>query len=837
MEEVQCDKCLCRSYCAVQSQNQGVRDTPKWRVQSELVEEQHQTTTFDDQVIAPTIAPATRYSDLDVSDPTTSSELGDFLKRPVRIYSSTWTTAEGTGVRDEIDPWYLYLNNANIKYKLNNYGYIRGNLHVKVVINASPFYYGACLVNYTPMSAYHGRTAEVTNAMFYIPESQKPSFMIYPQESKGGDLILPFYYNANYLRLTSAADITAMGKMALVVYSPLRSANGAVGTGCSIQMYAWLEDPVLAGPTVGLAVQSRDEYGSGPISGPASAAAKFAATLKKVPYIGRFATATEIGAKAISGMAQIFGFTNVPVIEPARPVTMLAGPQLASAQIGHVVQKLAFDPKTELTVDNGAIGFTNTDELTIASMTQRKSFLCKTTWTSAQAIDTNLFNVLVSPNMFDSVPLTGQTRIAMTPLDMVQRMFRNWRGDVIFTFRVVASKYHKGRLRLSYDPVDQTIVSTGDVGAVVQNLIYDLGHEEEEVEFRVPYSAATSWLRSGTNITTKGWNVDGTPLIRNRLYDNGVLTLKVLTLLTSPVATSSVDILIFVRAADNFEVANPCSIEGNFSQFAVQSQDERTPTPMAIKEDGGDCSAIVSERNRIYMGEQVRTLRHLLRRYTFMDRTYGTTGVVGNLKATMSRYPVHWGYTSNGLHTARNRAGTLDVPFNWVQTVPYHFISQCFLGQRGAIHWTVSGVTGSYVPFKLRRQTAGAITSADVMPWSVTASSLTYSGSVIRGQWTRSDDAAGCAVANMGNSNSLNVSAPDYSTHKFHSTAALMGNAWGTDPASVNDALEFEYPAVLNATSMNFDRYFSVGTDFNLVNFMYVPLWYVYDTTPAAAAV
>lgn len=825
---------MCRDQTAEFSSQDTVFNNTVWIVQS-VLEVQHQTTTFDDQVAAPTIAPITRYRDLDVSDPTTSSELGDFLSRPVQIYNGSWTTAEGVGFKQALFPWADYLSNANIKYKLNNYGFIRGKLHVKVVINASPFYYGACLLNYTPMPLYHGRDSEAAGNMFYVPESQKPSFMIYPQECKGGEMVLPFYYNKNYLDLTSLEDITEFGQLDLIIYAPLRSANGAVGTGCSIQMYAWMEDVVLAGPTVKLAVQSQDEYGTGLVSAPASAVARFAAHLKKVPYIGQFATATEIGAKAISGMAQIFGFTNVPVIEPAQQVNVVAAPQIASSQIGHPMQKLAFDPKTELTVDNGAVGFSSEDELAIQNMVTRKSFLCKTTWTNATTVDTNLFSTLITPNMFDSIGQTNATRLAMTPMDMVQRMFRFWRGDIIFTFRIVASKYHKGRLRLAYDPVSSSVISTGDIGAMVQNTIYDLGHEEEEIEFRVPYSAAVSWLQCKTNITSKAWRVDGGALVKNNFFDNGVLTMKVLTILTAPVATSTVDILVFVRGAENMEFAAPAPIEGNFSQWAVQSQDERTPTTLSIEEEGGDCGGIISQRNRIYMGEQVRSLRHLLRRMSYVDRVYATPAVVGNTIGTMSRFPVSWGYNDYGIHKARNKANTADVSFNWVQTLPYHLMASCFLGQRGSFNWTFTGTVLSAVPFKVKRYTH-PFSTADPMPWVTTAATASYTGNQALIQWSRGNDATGGALSNSNNCNALNIVSPDYSGHKFRSTEAIMGNFWSDDPASALEALQFEFPTVAG-TNYSFDRYFGVGTDFNFTYFMYVPLWYVYNTVPLAPSV
>jgi len=32
----------------------------------------------------------------------------------------------------------------------------------------------------------------------------------------------------------------------------------------------------------------------------------------------------------------------------------------------------------------------------------------------------------------------------MTPMAWLSNLFANWRGDVIFTFKIIASQYHKG---------------------------------------------------------------------------------------------------------------------------------------------------------------------------------------------------------------------------------------------------------------------------------------------------------------------------------------------------------------------------------------------------------
>ena len=82
--------------------------------------------------------------------------LEKFLSRPVRIMNRTWLESDTTGFVVKINPWYEYLNSSFIKKKIDNYAWFRGNLHIKVVVNASPFYYGLAMFSYNPIQDYNG---------------------------------------------------------------------------------------------------------------------------------------------------------------------------------------------------------------------------------------------------------------------------------------------------------------------------------------------------------------------------------------------------------------------------------------------------------------------------------------------------------------------------------------------------------------------------------------------------------------------------------------------------------------------------------------------------------
>jgi len=345
-------------------------------------------------------------------DSSTNSSLADFLSRPVSIFNDTWT--EALVYSNSLQPWHLFFNNAAIKKKLDNYYMLRCNLKIKLVINASPFYYGMLQTSYQPLSdgAGNGYDPCPLNGggtllpIEYMGKSQRPHFYSYPQTCQGGEMTLPFFYNKQWLDVTVANDLKEMGYLSLFSLTTLKNANGVSGDAISIQIYAWAEDVELAGPTCDLALQTEDEYAQdGIISGPASALARFAGKTNIAAdalagvtngmslLIKPFATATSLVATAIGSAAQLFGFTNVPVLADVHAMKGQPFPQLASTQIGTPVEKLTLDSKNELCVDAASMGVDSNDELLISNIVSRESFIDNFVWAATDTTDTLLWNV------------------------------------------------------------------------------------------------------------------------------------------------------------------------------------------------------------------------------------------------------------------------------------------------------------------------------------------------------------------------------------------------------------------------------------------------------------
>jgi len=833
--------------CAELLDVQGdVMEEPVLSASSGMSQTVAQNVQFNDSAPGMTAGLDRGYDGVSAADQTENMDFVKFLSRPVRIGAFTWNEADAVGTSHTFNPWNLYFTDTRVKYKLNNFAFIQCKLKVKVLINASPFYYGAMYMGYQPLPTLTPSTiVNDTGTRYLIPYSQRPHIWINPQNNEAGEMTLPYFNQANWINAQSAQAMTDMGQLTFLNYTTLASANGVVGTGVSIAIYAWAEDVKLSGPSIGLATQcdeyeeQADEYGNGVVSTPASAIASAAKWFEKIPIIGRFATATRIGASAVSSIASLFGFTNVPVVADTHPFRPEAFPKFASTEIGFPIEKLTLDPKNELSVDPSIIGLDPTDEMVISHLVQRESYLTTTVWSTTNAIDDILFTSRVMPNLYDNDNGTSP-KIYMTPMSWISSLFRSWRGDIIFKFKIVASVFHKGRLRISFDPAGYTAenITTDAASAnVVFTSIVDLG-ESNEVEFRVPYQQATAFLLNPNNLLASQipWSTSLTPPFnRNGLFDNGTITVRVQTTLTAPVATSAVSILVFVRAAENLEFANPTNLSAFMSSFQVQSGEYTESSITAPHIIGTDTPNTVDERYLMNFGESVKSLRQLFRRSTLVSTAaFNNTAAVefSILQKTFGKIPGMYGYDPNGINAAHGIVVPATIfQFNYSQMIPLTWILPGFITYRGSTHWTFN-VEGPAPVGHIRVHRVNYNTTA-------TASEITINS--IRG--TQSFNAAffvnncppgssGQALTNQQTNAGMNVSCPMYSNFRMESTnPANYTKGIQTDGSNLDFfQLEVMTDSVSGVSDVGVRvwSYNSIGTDFGCHFFLNVPVMWQY---------
>jgi len=791
-------------------------------------------------------------------DGTSNTDLGRFLSRPTLIDTRTWTTASAIGVTGSVlEPWYLFMNDTIIKRKLESYAFIRANLHIKVMVNATPFHFGMMRVAYEPSVNATGtgfsnsrvRPGTATSPLLG-PYSQMPGTWVTPADNSGGEFVVPFFLHSSWLSLSSLSDVKSMGNLTYFIAAPLGVASASGSTSVLVSTYAWLDNVELSGSTNQLVLQAKDEY-VGPVSGTAQMVANAARALREAPLIGRFARASEIGATAIRDIASMFGFTNIPNIADVDAFVPLPAPHLATAQISVPFQKLTLDPKQELSVDPTIVGIPQEDELALSNFTSKWSFFAATGWSTTDNAGTVIWNARISPMLFgtnvvyDAGVVERARRIYHTPLSYAAMLFQHWRGDIELEIRIVCTKFHKGRLRVSWDPRGGT-GTTAPPDNSVYTTILDIA-ESNVASFRIPFHQAFPWLRN-RGIVAENWTV-GNALSYDGRYDNGLITVSVMTPLISPVSPQNLSILFFIRGADNFELANPRSHLGESSNstppsfFAVQAKDEVLISPEA--QLLGDVSKNHTERYGMNFGEAVASLRTLLHRMSMYDSVpiNGASFTrLGLFRKSYSRIPPVFGYDPLGLSGASKVVTAGTAQFNFVPTHPIAYLAFAFAGFRGSVNYTAAVAVEPSPPgtISVQRVTDSTFASnrrgayATTLNTGGTSSGANRSlnGWAIVGQ-------AGAALTSSTSNSIISWNYPDENGAILAYTSpyyAMTGNDadWTSSQGNLLEVLVKQSVANTSTDAGTVTTYAGTGPDFNLLWFICCPTVDYYTALPAA---
>lgn len=774
-----------------------------------------------------------------LNDQSTGMDLGTFLKRPVLIKTITYADSDSPPAQTTFQPWFLFMNNTAIQRKLNNFAYIRGDLHIKAVVNATPFTMGAYLLDYQPLTDLTPSTISGASFATFIQRTQRPHMILYMSESEGGEMVCPFVYTQDWLRLKDSNEIKQMGLVTGSEMVLMTSANGQSGISATISIFAWMENVELSGTTMELAAQAEAiEYNpSRPLSSTASAVAAAASHLKRIPIIGRFATATEMGARLLAQGFAAFGFTNVPIISSIVPYRPSAAPPMATAEIGFPYERLTVDPKNELSIDPSTVGCRSEDPLAIGNIVGREAYLTIVQWTDAMAADTMIFQSAVTPALWDYAAITGGTQIYPTPMAWVSDLFQWWRGDIIFRFRAVATPFHKGRLRITFDPQGD-LSSVADNTTVSYTEFMDLG-SSRECTMRVPFRQARHWLSCSTMTNTKYWQTSGFSALHTEGITNGSISVRVLTKLQAPVTPATLGIQVFVKAAGNFQFAGP---NEEYTPSVLLSTFAPQATAVVL---GNRVSSPAREEYLEYMGEAITSLRQLLRRMTrsFIENAVQTTssGLLAVAFHTQSRFPTMFGYDPNGFDQAVSITGGAPAAFNFVPRHPMAWVMAGFVGVRGSTHWNY--IVDGTAPCA-RVAAYRDIAAPNAASWSGTTflaptTRQGYARLLLQNDFAGS---AGQATNSQPTQQSLSVSYPFYSQFKFQSASPLYNAGANTStPVTANDNNRQRVSVVVTtptakqtwASSMMYS-WAGIGTDFDLIWFLNAPTIYKYSSLPAA---
>jgi hypothetical protein len=268
-----------------------------------------------------------------------------------------------------------------------------------------------------------------------------------------------------------------------------------------------------------------------------------------------------------------------------------------------------------------------------------------------------------------------------------------------YRFQIVSSSFHKGRLRIGFDP--STVPSSPEYNVNYQRIV-DIS-KDRDVTIEVGPAQTTALMENfqhslGDNDTSM-FSTSGTPLTFNP--GNGFIFVSVLNELTVPNSEidNDIEINVFVSAGDDFEVFVPTSSEivglayfdQATSQSGIEPQSgvEEAPNAIASENDNAPFSTnvermgtneqVLTDVNKVFAGESIASFRPLLKRAMLHESLEYTNGQ--RISSYIRCYfPKLQGYSPD----AQGANG-----YNYVPTNLLHWVRYAFSGHRGSIRWKV----------------------------------------------------------------------------------------------------------------------------------------------------
>lgn len=697
--------------------------------------------TYVDEVAGYTNTVEDIYDSVRTAATATDVPLASFLSRPVKILEFQWNI--GTPATGFFYPWRLFFSNPRVANRLNNFRLLQAKLHVKFVINGTPFHYGRLITSYYPMADYDDTINVTFNDADLVLHSQRMHLLLNPSENEGGEMVLPMFWWKNTINTTNEAALTSdfekMGALLLQTMNPLAHANGGTDP-VNVSVFAWAEDVRMDVPTQypisDLSPQSRetkskssgDEYAKGPVSGVASAIANFAGKLKTIPYIGPYATATQIGMQAAGKIASLFGYSRPTMLEfqQFRPIPK---GNMAITNLHDDVTKMSMDAKQELTIDPRVFGGTaGGDEMEILKIAQVESYLTQFPWNNGTAQEARLFACMVDPSLgvLSSVP---SGFIAMPAITFASTPFKYWRGSIKFRFQVVCSRYHKGRLKIVYDPVSSPL--TAEYNTAFTTIV--------DISDTTDFEIVCGWGQANTYrevhplaLINPPFAVAGAPFFYESdsdAFGNGAISVYCVNDITSPAPDTNVSVNVYVSAGDDFEVAvpdstyvsrlrlqndvtvDPYDVGGarelpqieELEPMKPQSSETETPATSSVTDPtnapvvstDSNILPITDAANLVHFGESIRSMRQLIKRYCLHEHIpFPVAGIPKFSQFQRSALPFVPGYTSSGDQSAIQVPIGVTIPAG---TAGYAYGNMTFLryvtlgyaGWRGGVRYTV----------------------------------------------------------------------------------------------------------------------------------------------------
>lgn len=635
--------------------------------------------------------------------------LKSFMAKPIILASGSITSANLSGtqvfkfsVLASLQTQPLWAN------KISGFMNVRGTARIRLQVNANPFQAGRLILCYIPQYSHSPRSF-TTHLQDLICISQLPHVEMSLQDTEC-ELEIPYIAPTTHCNMLSGQY--DWGTVFCYIYSPL--ATGSGGTN-QVTYTAWMsfddfefEVPIVAQssnvyPTkkniirkyrvnaIKSNLDSEVNEGKGPISSILSNVSSIATTLYSVPMLMPIAGPAAWATNLLSGVASSFGWSK-PVID-SNVARFASNPHayLANTNAADLTNNLALiaDNKVEVMPD---VNLSGVDEMSHAFIKRQRSFVSKVNWTTT-TLPGPLQAFEVSPgayrNVIGTIPVGATSKVVvsnMPPITLLAQLYKYWRGSLEFTFKIVKTQYHTGRLLVSFNPALVTAPISNANTAYLHREVIDL-RDGNEFQITIPYCYNAMYMP--TNVS-----------------DNDVRMMMQISVLNELVApetcAQAVEIILEVRGGKDLEFQVPIPFRMAPTQMIEpQSGGDSQAQPVLVSTIGSSIVHEPSKKASAYcIGEHSTSLLQLMKRYSRLS----TSVAAFTTQNKLNIYPFYWGgyYTTGVVSAGTESALTNDYLGLFASFyahsrggVRYRIVSE----PPGSSDATVGSILSSYVPF------------------------------------------------------------------------------------------------------------------------------------------
>jgi hypothetical protein len=479
------------------------------------------------------------------------------------------TLAEGSFVKIYNVPNDL-LANCQQKQAFNNNYLGRGNVKVKVIVSASQFHQGMLCVFWAPMlskdvftSVFTGDKTQISNLQCGYIDLNRPQPL---------EMVINFSHVENYLRLNASSDDSVDGSLGIFgvhVFDQLQVATGGstvVNASIIVSFDGWeFYLPVAVDTCTSLSLSRKANRAN--VLKPVRSTTfeqqgnHFSNTHNSWTVIKNVADSTiaqeqhgdEFDTKQ---SADLQAEANLDVSNMDKPFIALNPPPITLKNSQYFNNDTNIEHLNKLTLVAGeqcpakvAHFGRQQDECSIRHIAKIPSFIYEIPWTISNVPGDQLFSLLICPSPINTsirpIPTGDTDPMSQSYLDYLSGQFQYWRARFNIHFKLVASNFQTGILRVGIVYGKYDVTATANEANCQFMRIIDLKEGQREYDFTTEFPATVQMLQCTSTHRTQ--------LTADELDQCAVGTLYVHVinpLIVGVGATNNIHIQVFMSSTD-----------------------------------------------------------------------------------------------------------------------------------------------------------------------------------------------------------------------------------------------------------------------------------------------